>query len=302
MVSQWNLRRLIRIFVIFGIIFSLSGSYLWYSRLYLNDERKFWMAIENSMSTPSVTRTLTSGGTGNQVVQKNQIHFSPNMVTNSLVTFNQRNATEDTLVTTEGISFPDALYSRYTEFSTTSSKPDGTKPTLDPVLGEWEANIPEEELLEQSKFNYVSELVTLVVFGNFDAEFRNDVIKSLQDSGAYDINFAGVSDDVIDGSDVRLFPVSVRLKPYVEQLQRAFVHAGYGEFPPLDPANYTEDSRVPVTIAVDKQSGAIAGVSFGGRQESYSGYGIRKTIEKPETKYESGELERIVQEELQGVL
>lgn len=297
----WNLAKLTRFFIIAGLVVAVSGSYLWYSRLYMTDERKFWRAIESSMSLPSVTRTLTTGGTGNQVVQKQQFFFNPNMSSASRVTFDQISATESTSVVTEGISFIDAQYSRYIDFETNQPRPDGTIANLDSVLGEWEENVATGDSIEQARLNYISELVTLVIFGNFDPEYKRDTIRALQEEGTYEINIRGISQDEIDGESVTIFPISVKLKPYVELLNKSFIQAGYGDFPPLDPINYREDAAIPVTIAVSNKSGAVSGISFGNRQEGYSGHGILKANERPEAKYTNGELERIVQEEIQGI-
>jgi len=300
--ENWDLRRLTRRFMIFGIILALVGSYFWYSRLYMTNERRFWTAINNSMSTRSVTRTLITGGTGNEVVQSQRFAFSPQMASESKVIFNQKSALINTAVVTEGILFPDAQYSRYVSFTTNQTKPDGSIPSLDDIVGKWEANEVAVTGLEQAKLSYVSELVSLIIIGNYDADFRNDIISSFRDNNIYDVSFDNISEDVVNGEDVIVFPVSVSLRKYATQVQRAFVRAGYGEFPPLNPENYREDSKISALILVSKRQNSITGVSFGQREEKYSGYGIGRTITRPEASYRPGELERLVQEEIQGIL
>jgi hypothetical protein len=80
------------------------------------------------------------------------------------------------------------------------------------------------------------------------------------------------------------------------------VRSGYGEFPPLDPAGYDDDASLPVKIAISQRTGNIIGITYGSRQETYSGYGVTKTLERPQVEYSAGELETIVQEELNGAL
>lgn len=301
-ITAWDLKKIAKYMTLFAVLIALVGGYLWYSRMYMTDERRFWLALENSMATQSVTRTVTSGGTGNQVVQDQQFFFAPQMVSRSHVTFEQKSATIDTSVETEGISFPDSQYSRYTSFRTNQQKTDGTLPNLDNVLGKWEGSTVSAEELENSKLNYISENVTLAIFGNYGSTFRNDVLKQLKNTSTYEINYSGVRDDVLDDKKVMYVPVSINLHNYATQLQRAFVEAGYGEFPPLDPTNYAVDSRINAQFTIDKKNNSIVGIQFGSRSEVYKGYGIGINVEAPQADFSSGELEQIVQEEIGSAL
>lgn len=300
--AGWDLKKLIKYMVIFALIFGLVGSYLWYSRMYMTNERRFWNAINNSMATQSVTRSLTSGGTGNTVIQNQQFHFAPQMVSRSHVSFIQKSAVVDTAVETEGISFVDHQFSRYNTFRTNQQREDGTSPNLNPILGKWEGNQVPEDQLEDARLNYVSELVTLAVFGNFGSEFRSDTIEKLKQNNVYEINTDRISEDTIDGKKVLVYPVTVRLKGFTEVLQNAFIQAGFGEFPPLNPANYEEDSRVNATFVVDVSNNSITGIEFGSRAEKYSGYGIFINVTKPYADFEAGKLEEFVQQEIQSAL
>lgn len=300
--AGWDLKKLIKYMIILAIIFSIVGSYLWYGNMYMTNERRFWTAINNSMATQSVTRTLTSGGTGNTVVQDQQFHFAPQKVSRSHVSFIQKSATVDTAVETEGISFVDHQFSRYNTFRTNQLREDGSIPNLDSVLGKWEGNKVPEDQLEDARLNYVSELVTLAVFGNFGPEFRSETIELLKQNNVYELNLDGVSEDTVDGKKVLVFPVSVRLKGFTQVLQNAFTEAGYGIFPPLDPANYNDDSRVNASFAINTSNNSISGIQFGSRSEEYSGYGININVTKPKTDFESGQLEEFVQQEIQTAL
>jgi hypothetical protein len=93
--------------------------------------------------------------------------------------------------------------------------------------------------------------------------------------------------------------VSVKLRDYAELLNKAFVAAGYGEFSPLNPDNYQEDSVINGTILVGKKDNTVVGVNFGGREEKYSNYGVVKQIDKPESSMTVDELQAQVQQLLQ---
>ena len=296
LVSGWNLRNLAKAFVSIAVVFLLAGSYLWYTRLYLNNDRRFWMAIENSMATPSVTRTLNSGGTGNKVVQTQQFFCSPQMATRSHVSYEQKNAVVNTTVETEGLSFVGADYSRYTSFNTNQKKEDGSSPNLDSVLNKWESSEYTDEELDNSRLNYISEHVSLVVFGNFDANTRHEFIRELKDNNAYTIT--NVTESTEDGRKLLSYSVKVNLKAYTTLLQKAFTAAGFGEFPPLNPDNYKEGVTINSGIRVDKNSGEVVGVSFGSRTEVYNGYGIQINVQKPDAEFSSGQLQEFVQQEI----
>jgi hypothetical protein len=299
-VLAWDLKKLSKQFFVVAIILAFGTSIFWYKDIYMSHERRFWLAIDNSMSTDSVVRTLTSGGTGNEVVQDNRFYFSPQNLAESRVGFSNISATVKTSVVTEGISTLQSQYSRYVSFQTNDPRPDGTIPSLDSVLGQWSGQSASGEGLEEARLNYVSELVTLAIFGNFDATYRNEVIRTLKENSVYDVSFDKTIDEAVDGFDVLLYPAKVKLKAYAGQLQNSFIQAGLGEFPPLDPDNYREDATIAVTIAVRKKDNAIVGIKFGDRQEKYTNYGVQKRIVEPVPAFTPQELEAEVQRQIQG--
>ncbi len=301
-IVTWNLRRLATSFMLLGLAIIVVGSYLAYTKLYMTNERKFWLAVDNSLATKSVTRELKSGGSGNQVVQSQRFAFAPQMATESKVSYVQKSAVTDTSVVTEGVSFPDSQYQRYVKFKTNQTNSDGQSPTLDTILGKWEQNKTSDADLEQARLNYVSQLVTLAVFGNYDANFRHDVMSKLKNENIYTVNFNNVREDTKNGEAVLTYSVSVGLKGYAAVVQKAFTRSGYGNFPPLNPEQYQDSTRVNAEFIVSKKTNNIVGINFGSRSESYSGYGINKTVERPNATFNQGELEQAVQKEIQGIL
>mgnify|MGYP006879675918 CR=1 FL=1 len=103
--------------LIIAIAVGLVTSWFWYEKVFLDEERRFWNAISTSMSTPSVVRTLTQGGSGNQVVQDYRFHYSPQQVIENTVEFTNKSATEDVSIETEGRVYPQEQYLRYTQFN-----------------------------------------------------------------------------------------------------------------------------------------------------------------------------------------
>ena len=70
-----NYKKLLRrTLTVAGIALVITG-YIAYTRLYLTPERRFWMAISNNLSTPSVVRSTETGGTGNKSTELTRFVF-----------------------------------------------------------------------------------------------------------------------------------------------------------------------------------------------------------------------------------
>ncbi len=293
--AGWNLEKWTRNMVILGVVLAIVTGYLWYTRLYLTNEVRFWMAIDNSMATRSVTRTLTEGGSGNQVVQDYRFHYAPQRVIENKVSYTERSALDETYIETEGVLTPQQQFLRYSQFEDRRGE---EVIDLGEYLGIWATS--EQSASQQQQLNFLSEYVTLAVFGNYDSAFRKSTIEDMKQSGVYRIALNNVTeeDDENDRTQL-LYSVTVNLSEYVRVLQDAFVQAGYGEFPALDPANYRPGDTVNAVIRVDKSTNTITGVSFGGRNEEYSNYGVIKTVENPEAELSLSELQIRLQQVLQ---
>jgi len=207
-----NTKRVTVLFVAAAFVIGGVASVFWYSDVYMTTERRFWSAIDNAMSTSSVTRTLTQGGSGNQVVQTSRFNCSPEDFSRNKVEFTNKSATVDTRVVTEGITTLDSQYSRYIAFETNDTRADGSVANLDGVLGRWAGETQTGDQASIARQNYVSELVTLAIFGDFSQVFRQEIVTALQDSNAYEINDAGVEEVEVDDQNVVAIPVTVKLK------------------------------------------------------------------------------------------
>ncbi len=299
---SWDLRKLTQTMLLFAFVFAIAGSYLWYTRMYLTDERRFWNAINISMSTPSVTRTLKNGGTGNEVVQRQQFFYSPLTVSRSVVQFTQKSATVDTYVATEGVSYLDRQYSRYTNFRTNQKRDDGKVPSLDPVLGKWSSIPVTNDEVSSSKDAYVGELITLAVFGNLDANFRHELIGKMKTDNVYKIYQDDVLEQELEGEQIVLIPTTVKLKYFAKALNSAFERSGLGTFSPLNEDNFTESSEIRATFYISKKDGTIRSIEYGNRQEKYTGYGVNTGVDEPVASYTSEELEGFVRKEIESAL
>lgn len=290
--AHWNFKKIIGTMVTIGVLVGVVSSWYWYQNIFMNEERRLYAALENSMATPSVVRTLSEGGSGNQVVQQFRFHFAPQRVIENNVAYTERSATTNTRVVTEGIIFPTAQYLRYAEYSSENQSTGSTN--IDSLLGVWASDDTLSE--EDAKLTYLSEQVSLILFGNFPSEQRQKFLDTIKDQQIYSIDYETVREESLDNEDVLVYGVRVKLKQYATLLNESFRIAGYGEFPPLDPANYREDAIVNAQFTVRKRDNVFVGVNFGGRDERYSGYGVVKSVERPEATRSIEELQEEVQQ------
>ncbi len=294
-IEHWDIPKIVRLFVAAGIVIGIGASWFGYQRIYMNPERRFWSAVNSSMSLPSVTRTLTEGGSGNQVVQDHRFYYAPQNVVENKVSFNNKSATVDTSVVTEGIVYPTEQYLRYSSFSTNQLQ-NGNPVNLDSLLGLWATDKDSANDPEMAKTNFVSEKISLAIFGNYSSSFRRELITQMKQGKVYGTELNTPTEVDINGRKVLRYSVNVDLKKYVAILQSSLVKAGYGEFPPLNTDNYREGSKVKAGIAIDKKSGAIVTVEFGGRTENYSNHGVIKNVQKPEASFSIDELQAKVEQ------
>lgn len=301
-----NLRKITTFMLIASIAVGIVTALFWYERVFLDEERRFWNAISTSMSTPSVVRTLTEGGTGNQVIQDYRFHFAPQQVIENKVSFVNRSSTDNVSIMTEGRVFPSEQYLRYTQFTNVDSQGNNVS-DIDDLLGAWayQKGQGQGESEEDSRVAYLSEYVTLAIFGNFDANYRNQVINEMRDNNVYGLLINEPTEQEIprrfeddNTQTVLSYSVSVNLRRYAEILNKSFEQAGYGNFPPLNPDNYREDQTVNGQIHISKDNGTIVGIDFGGREERYTNYGVVKNIDRPEYDRTVEELQLQVQEKL----
>jgi hypothetical protein len=297
-IGHWNFRKLTTYIVLLAVTIGLVSSWFWYFNMYMTTERRFWSAINTSMATPSAVRTLQEGESGNFVEQKYRFFYSPEKVFQNKVSYTERDATTNTFVETEGIVYyPQDQFLRYTAFNSRQDTEDAVD--IDELIGVWASQDSQES--EQDSQTFQSELVTLAIFGNFDARFRNEILRDLKSTNTYGDVSVALEDVDDDGNDILTYGLTVKLKPYITALNKAFERAGYDDFPPLDPSNYEDDSTVPATFTVRKRGNMITKISFGGRSEAYSNYGVSIAPERPEASLTVEELQQQVREAVQAL-
>jgi len=291
------------LFIAGGLVL-LIASYFNYTYVYMNNERRFWAAIERSMALPSVVRTQTQGTPDNRASQKYRFHYSPQQAIESVVRLNQESfagTQERTTVASEGVLYADNQYLQYSEFESVNA--DGEKADVSDLLNTWaavfigEPTEADEAIRAQTKQSYASEYVNVVLFGNFPAEMRRAILDTMQKSSIYGdqlMNPVPATDTEV-ATDV--YSVNINLKEYVTVLNNALRDSGVGPLDGLDPESVS-DEPISGTVYVGRKSGNITRVIFNGREETYSDHGIVSTVERPTAELTITEMQERVREKL----
>lgn len=292
--SSNRILKITKYIFIFGLILAGVTFIVWFNRIYQNNDRRFWQAIDNSMSTNSTVRTLSDGGSGNQFVQDFRFHYSPVRVVENKVVYTQKSATSESSVVTKGIVFyPQEQYLKYDSFESVS---DGKATKIDQYLDKWASDTSTGEQAEQT---YEGEMITLAIFGNYDSNFRNMVLSQMKSENVYGNNISSATEKTVNGDKILDYNVTVNLKKYITLLNTALKRANFNDFPPLDPGNFQDDATLNAQISVRKRDSTIVGISYSGRDESYGNYGVTKTIIRPKAELSLSELQDNVTKLLQ---
>lgn len=265
----------IRLTVVGTLLLGVTG-YIAYNKLYLTNERRFWAAIENSLATRSVVRSVESGGTGNLTTETTRFNFGTEATVDRTTSVGAKTATSESNVTTQNILTPTAQYVRYVDITTSEKRADGTPYDFTPIKGVWakQAEATSDEEADRLKLSYIQPHVTLAPFGNLRPADRSQILKELKEGGVYEIDYKNVQKQDVDGRDYIVFAAKVKLKSYVTVLQNHFNVMGFGVFPPLNADNYPEKARYNVQFLIDPRDNTVAGIKLDNQTENYTNYGV----------------------------
>ena len=273
---NWDYKKLaIKASILAGILLISSG-YLAYTKLYLTNDRRFWMAIDNNLSTKSVVQEVSTGGTGNRNVDKTRFNFGVEATIDKISSISSKTATTDSNVGTHTVTTTKGQYVSYLNINTNEKKADGSDYNFDSIKGLW-AKQPDATSTEEAdnlKLSFIQPHVTLAPFGNLSAATRRSIVNDLKSSGAYVIDYANTHIQEVDGQKYIAYPVSVKLKKYVSILQKNFDALGYGTFPPLDASKYAENSHYSATFFINPSDNSMHSIELENQTEVYTNYGV----------------------------
>lgn len=270
------------------------GSF-WYTNDYNTSEKKnermFWSAIENSLTTPSVMKTTQSGASGKLDTNQQLIYNSGERLvhTNYITEVNNPAQSFELTVRTEALQYYSGdNFIRYTEYSSTDET------SLGEYVGLWASQSSDENTLEDYQIQYASGLVSVVLFADLNPSLRASVLEDLKD--AYQVNTRDVLFNTVDGEDLAQVTVSLKLREYIDVLNQVFAAQGY---PDLGISSQDAgEGTLDISVEIRTKDNTIARVIYGSVDEQYSNYGVVSRPERPLATLTYQELQQAVQKRL----
>ncbi len=293
--SRINKNKLIKRVAAVGLVLLIINGYLAYTRVYLSPERRFWMAIENNLTTSSVVRETQTGGTGNLNSEKTRFTFGAQAAQNKISSASLKSATSESNVTTQTVTTVKDQYIRYLNIFSSEKKESGDKYDFSKLENVWamQPRTTGKAAADSQRTAYIQPLVTLVPFGNLTASSRDKIMDSLKK--VYVTDFKHVTYQDINDEKFIVYSVQVQTKKYVMALKQHFIASGLGEFAPLDPSAYPENAHVNAQFIINKKNNNLTAISFNNQSEHYTDYGITNQITIPTNTITLDELQQRLQ-------
>lgn len=262
------------------VLFAISG-WMWRSQHNNNPERAFWSMVNNSLSSPSVTKTVSLGEGSNEVTQVRHTSYSPQYISETLTDITETNESGvASTVRSRMISTMTNDYISYEKLDipTVSGQP----ANVDDILNVWGVQEVHQEAKAALGSTTTEALINIIPFGDLLPKAREELVSFMRDNQVYRGIDEGVSRK-IDGRDVIVYRLTVPTKQYAELLQRYAKALGFGEIGGLDPTVYTEENQTVVDVMIDKRTKQLTRVTYGdeSRIEEYHSQGLRQMPSVP---------------------
>lgn len=279
------------LFALAGLIIFIFGLGLWWTGARANPQDIFWDAMQNSLQTSSVNKTVKQASEQGSIEQVTSLMFgrSPAMV--SKTTLVQSSELGNSTVSTESLGTRDADYVRYNNISSDQKDESGQSLNFSEVIGAWakQDNGPagQAQFLRES-------VLSVVPFGNFSLSTRAKIMAQLRDGGIYTVDF-NPKGRKASGRNVLDYDVSVDTGKYIELLN-VYLRA-LGLESDIDPQDYEGSPPLEIIFTVDTLSRQLGGITYkdDSRTEQFSGYGVVRRLEIPENTITTTELQERLQ-------
>lgn len=285
-----------QILVVTGVIlFGFSG-WQWWSRVYSNPERVFTEMLENSLATPSVTRHIVQKGQAGSIDQLTQLNLGQQNFARTITTVKQGTQSGESAVTTESIGVPKVDFTRYIGVDTKEKKADGQPLDFSTVLGLW-AKTDASPDVQKAELRYFTEaLMGIIPIANLPSKQRQELLNIMKDQKVFDVDYSQVQRGREHGRPIIGYQVVIKPESYVPMLRTFAASLGLDAIRGLEQSNFDKVQPLRVQMGVDVLSRQLTHVSYldNGRQETYSGYGLKSSLQLP--------TQTVSVEELQGKL
>ncbi len=280
--------------VVFASVLALGATgYYYYQNVFTDPARILSDAVDKSLQTTSVTRTVTQTGTQNSVSQKLYVSYGPAVVSQSVTDLQESSSVGKTAVKTESIGTKDTDYVRYQDISVTGQ--DNVERKYNNVVGTWGKRQSDEQTGQSVSF-LDDALFVIVPFGNLNPEQRAVMRAEINKSGVYDIT--STKQEFNNARPVMTYRISVNPQKLVQVLSKYVEVTGVGSNQQLDPRMYEGASDVQIDMEIDMLSKHITKVNFAdsGRVETYTAYNAERSVPLPKDTVSIEELQNRLSE------
>lgn len=280
-----------RVFLIGGAFFVslaviLTSIFLFY-KVYASPERVFWSMVNNNLATDGITKESVTVGSGTTSDDILQMGFSPEVKVRDVKIITS--TTKHSQIQLETIGTVSTDYERYLNIKNPGSK--ATAAQYQTLYSMWLKSSDNQSSQPQAVNNA---LFGALLFGNFDSAQRSKLLTSLKSS--YIVDFADVARQNVNSRRLYTYDVLVPLNKYAMVAHDYALAKGLPVASQIDPAAYSDSTRLHVKITVDVLSRQVVKIEYvdQGINESYSGYGIQPAFNAPLHTVSQAEFEKAV--------
>ncbi len=280
------------------VIFVLCG-FLWLNYLHKDTTNVFNGMLRGSLSTAGVTKTVSEKSEGSDFSQITQLQIGAENFSRGRTRLTQEVNGQANIVVTETIGTPNADFVRYADIQVPNDPK--LQEQYKKASGIWGKSITTDD--GSFKARYFSEallILGIVPIGNVSAAQREELLTYLKDNKVYTIDpLKEIKKESIDGREVYVYPVKLKLQAYVTYLQKFAGAIGLGEVPGLDPEAYAGAADTSIEMAIDPISRQLLRVTYAdnpNRTETYGSYGVLADDKLPEDTISLSELQSKVQQ------
>lgn len=269
----------------------LAGGWFWWTGVYSSKDDVFKAMLANSLTTRGVTKIIEQKAPEGSVNQKAQVQFGSRNLVQIVTEINQKTVEGDTKVVTNAIGTPSDNYVSYTQIEV--PKDATSKLDFKGLIGQW----GRQSKAEGGASVFSEAALGLVLFGNVPGNMRTELLNMMQGDSVYKVDYGSVSTQDINGRKNYKYNVEIQTKAYVELLKKYDQMLGLGFTEQLNSEDYEGTEPVKATMYVDVASRTLTKLEYqeGARTESFTGYGIQKSLDVPEQSIGRGELEQKLQ-------
>ena len=260
------------ILAVMGVLLHAISGIMWYRYVYMDEDRVFWSAIENSLSTKGVQKVINTSKGDVEQVQTVNLYFSPTIKSQSLVTYTD---SADKKTSTEMVADFSSDYARYASLETYTN--------TEGILGVW-AKTSQETTKESQVL--LSQLASgaLVFVGNLSSGQRDELIELMKSTSMYEvIGKSGTNQYGNKTADV--YKVRINLEGYNAVLSRYLTMLGFTEAA-ASVVQADSETTVPIfELAIDAKTRTIFEAGFpeigsiGGEQ--FNNWGVTRAVDIP---------------------